>query len=113
MVVFFIHPAAQSQYHDRIAAHEQMEPHRRDRHIDDDLSEISDKQIDGIDQKQILHHGRISVDGIENGGHIGQKLHENCPEILDVTEKDKQCGKNQSHADVEKQQHKDRFLRNS
>lgn len=69
-----------------------MEPYRGDGPVDDDLPEITDEQVDRVQQKKVLHHGIISVYVIEDGGQIAQELRENGPQVLDIPEKDEKGG---------------------
>ena len=84
-----------------------MKPHTRNRVFQHNLAEIADVKVDGVEEEEIPRHRRKGVNGIEDGGHIHQKLREHRPQILHVPEKDKQGGENQPHADVKKHQRKD------
>lgn len=65
-------------------------------------------KVDGVEEEEIPRHRRKGVNGIEDGGHIHQKLREHRPQILHVPEKDKQGGENQPHANIEQQQRDNR-----
>lgn len=67
-----------------------MEPDGRDGCFNDDLAEVADEEVDRVEEEQILYKGVVVVDGVEDGGHIHQELGEDGPEVLDVTEEDKE-----------------------
>ena len=78
-----------------------MELERGDVPIQHDLSEIADIEVQGVEQKQIPHHLTVTVNGVEDGGHPHDELGQNTPEVLHVSEKDKQRRQDQADAQVE------------
>ena len=109
MVVFFVHPETKNQHHGDIQKHQKMKPSTWDRAVNDNFSEVADEQVHRIEQEKVLCCGTVAVDAIEDGGHIHQKLHENCPKILDVPEKHKQGRQNQTYTEVKQSQTKNRI----
>lgn len=107
MVVLLVDPAADTQHDDYIGQHQQVKPDGGNGGLNDDFSEIADEQVHRVEQEEIAHHGRIIVDGVENGGHIHQQLGKHTPQVLDIPEKDKEGRKDQPHPDVEQDQHTD------
>ena len=107
MVVFLVDPTANPQHNDHIGQHEQVKPDGGDGSLDDNLPEVTDKEIHRIQEKQVPHHGGVIIDGVEDSGHVHQQLGENTPEILDIPEENEQGGEDQPHPDVEQNQHAD------
>lgn len=107
MVVLLVHPAAQAQHDQHVRQHQQMEPDCGDRGLDDDLAEVTDEQIDRIDEKQALDRIVVLFNGVEDGGHVHQQLGEHGPQVLNVPKEHKQRRQDQPHADVEQYQQGD------
>ena len=87
MVIFLINPASDAQHDYNICQHQQMKPHCRNCCFDNDFSEISNKQIHWIGQKQALYPIAVIIDGIEDCRHIHQQLRKYIPEILNISKK--------------------------
>lgn len=101
VVVLLIHEAADPDGDKRVRKHECVKPQRGHGHIDDDLAEIADEQVHGVQEEQVLHVRGVAVDGVEDRRHIHQELREDAPEVLNITEEDEQRGEDEPHADVE------------
>ena len=108
MVILFIDPAADSQHEQSLHCHQQMILQRRNSRLDHDQTEIPDKKIHRICKKKALDLWAEGVNRIENCRQIHQQLSKHTPQILDVTEEDKQSRQDHSHADVEQYQQTDR-----
>ena len=105
VIVFLVHPAADPHHDDHICQHQQVEPDRRNGGLNDDLTEVPNEQIHRVQKKQIPYHGFISVDGVEDSGHIHQEHGEHAPEVLNVPEEDKKGREDQAYPDIEQHQH--------
>ena len=103
-VVLFVDPATDAQDDDDVRRHEQVEPDCGYCSFDDDLSEIADEKIDWIEEEEIADHGAVVVYGVEDGGHVHQQLGEHRPKVLDIPEKDEECGEDETHPDVKQDQ---------
>ncbi len=86
-----------------------MELRRRDRRLDNDLSEIADKYIDRVEVERILGRLAVPVYRIENRGQIGQKPEKDRPEILDIPEEHEQRREDHSDPDIEEHQANNRI----
>ena len=84
-----------------------MKPNGGNSGVNDNLSEIADKEINRIEQKQALRGVTVVVDCVEDGRHIHQELSKDRPEVLNITEEDEQCRENQANANVEQHQTSD------
>lgn len=104
MVIAFVHIAPHRQHRQRIECRQQMELRCWDNAVDDDLSEIPDIEIDGVDQKQTLYPIGKGIDGIEDGRHPHDELGQNAPQVLHIAEKDEQRRQDQPHAQIEDHQ---------
>ena len=104
MIVLLIDPAADAQHDGHVSQHQQVKPDGGDGGLNDDLSEIADKEVHRVQQEEIAHHGRVVIDGVEDGGHVHQQLGEHAPQVLDIPEEDEQGGEDEPHPDVEQHQ---------
>lgn len=68
--------------------------------MDHNLTEIRDRQIHRIQMERLLDQNRIGINSIEDGGHIHQQLRKDFPEILHITEEDKQRRQDQPHTKI-------------
>ena len=66
-----------------------MEPDCWNSGFNDYFSEITYKEIDRIEKEEILDHGAVIINGIEDSGHVHQQLSKNRPEVLNIPEEDK------------------------
>ena len=81
-----------------------MEPNRRYRRLYNYFAEVSNKEVYRVQQKNVLHHLAVLIDGIEYGRHIHQQTGKDAPKILDISEENEQGREYQSHAYVEQDQ---------
>ena len=81
-----------------------MEPDGGDGGLNDDLSEVADEQVQRIQKEEALDRVAVTVNGVENGGHVHEQLGKDAPQVLDVPEKDEHGGENEPHPHVEQHQ---------
>lgn len=101
MVVLFVHQTANAHHQQHVKGHQQMEPQGRYGGLNDDLAEISDKEIHRVQKKSMLNQRAVAINGIEDGGHVHQQLGKYTPEILNIPEEHVERGKDQTYTDVE------------
>lgn len=82
-----------------------MEPDCGDGGLNDNLSEIADKQVHRVQKEQILRHGGIAINGVKNGRHIHQQLGKHRPQVLNIPEEDKHGREDKPYPDVKQDQH--------
>ena len=85
-----------------------MEPHTGDRAVNDDLAEVADVEVNRVEEEEVLHKGAERINGIKDSRYIHEKLREYRPQILHVSEKDEQSGKDQTHTNIKQKQGNDR-----
>ena len=78
-----------------------MELEGRDRPVDHDLPEVSDIQIERVEQEQTLYRIAVAVDGVEDGGQPHDELGQDAPQILHVPEEHEQRGQDQPDPHIE------------
>ena len=101
MVVLLIHIRAEAHREQGIKEQQQVNLQRRHCRVYDHFPEIADEHIHRVQQEKLLCGGRVSVHGVEDGGHIHQKLSEDAPEILNVAEEHEQRREYKSNTDIE------------
>lgn len=55
VVVLLIHEAADPDGDKRVRKHEGVKPQRGNSRLDDDFAEIADEEVDGVQEKKVLH----------------------------------------------------------
>lgn len=108
MVVFLIHKGAEGKGSHRVEQHQQMESHRGQRRVDDDLPEVPDIKIQGIHQEQPLDRLTVPVNGVKDGRYPHDQLGHHTPQVLHIPEEDKQRGKDEPQSQVKDNEAQDR-----
>ena len=86
-----------------------MKLRSRNRCFNNYLAEIAYKEIDRVKQKEVFYCLAIAIDIIKNSGHIHQKQRKNAPQVLDVSEKNKERRQNKADSDVKEDKPEDRI----
>jgi len=66
MVIFLVNPGANAQSNQRVSSRQQMKLQRGDRRINDNLSKITDIQINGVQKEQILNRLTVTINCIKD-----------------------------------------------
>ena len=108
MVILLVHPAAKAKGDERLRRHQQVIVPGEQGGVDDDHAEVLDDEVHRVCQEDALHLRAEVVHGIEDCGHVHQKLREDAPEVLHVPEEDKQGRQDQPEAEVQEYKAADR-----
>ena len=108
VVVLLIHPAADAEGKQRIRGHQQVIVPREQGGVNHDHAEVLDDEVDGVYEEEALDRGAIIIHRIEDRGHVHEKLRKHVPEVLHVSEEDKEGREDQSDAEVQEHEAADR-----
>ena len=104
MVFLLINPAPHAECNQCVAGGKEVEPHRWNNPFNYDFSEITNIQINRVQQEKIAPYLRERIDAIENSRHIHKQKRKNAIQILNIPEKHVKRRQDQPDAEIEKDQ---------